>query len=122
MKADNLNNILGSPIRRWWHICRLHEHLELSLRARVCRIGTIYQPAIRVCQLVAAVANFIAVLRIIDEILVAAVDGQAPEADGSNWRLAGEGEEIGGIGGEGVGAEGGAVPAGVEGYVRDELE
>jgi len=60
-------------------------------------------------------------LGVIDEVLVAAVDGQAPEAEGSDGWLAREGEEEGGVGGEVVGAEGWAVPAWVEGDVGNEL-
>jgi len=116
-----LENILGSPIRRRRHIRRLHEHLKLPFRARIRRIGSIHQSSIRVSQLVAAIADFIAVLRVVDEVLVIAIDCQTPEAKGPDRWLAGEGEEVGCVWSEGVGAEGGAVPAGVEGYVGDEL-
>ena len=79
MAKGGLEHILRRPVRRRRHISRLHQHLELMFRARISCIGSVNQPTVRVRQLIAAIADFVAVLRVVDQVLVAAVDGQTPE-------------------------------------------
>lgn len=67
---------------------------------------------------VGAIADGEDVERVRDEVLIRAVEGQAPEAvkGGDDGGFAGEGEEVGLVGREGVVAEGRAAEAGVDCY------
>ena len=110
---------LVGPIARRRQICRLHQDLERLVR-HVRRSGSVNQSSIVVRE-VTTIALFESVHGTGNQILVGAVDGQTPEANGTDRWAAGEGEEEALVCAKRVGGEGRALVARVDDLVLLQL-